>query len=269
MADRMPPKFVGNDIHGPTIAAFTITLKEEFSSLPHSHPRGQLIGCTRGAVTISTEAGAWIVPAGHAIWIPPDQLHGGQSFGSGAGWTAYFAPAACGLLPERPRTVVVPPLLREAILRAASWQGDCVDEARQRIADLIVDETGRLPAEKLELPMPQDQRLRQIAQAFLSRPDDNRTLDNWASWAGLSSRTLSRRFPLETGLNFSEWRQKARLIRALELLADGYAVTTIALDLGYNSVSGFIALFRKAYGVTPSAHPIRNAGKKTGVDTSD
>ncbi|UPJ39994.1 helix-turn-helix domain-containing protein [Bradyrhizobium sp. 40] len=45
-------------------------------------------------------------------------------------------------------------------------------------------------------------------------------------------------------------------MRALERLAEGNAVTTVALDLGYSSVSGFIALFRRAFGVTPAAHPL-------------
>ena len=33
-------------------------------------------------------------------------------------------------------------------------------------------------------------------------------------------------------------------MRALEMLASGTAVTTIALDLGYENVSAFIAMFR-------------------------
>ena len=35
------------------------------------------------------------------------------------------------------------------------------------------------------------------------------------------------------------------------MLADGKAVTTIALDLGYDNVSAFIALFKRSFGVTP------------------
>jgi len=79
-------------------------------------------------------------------------------------------------------------------------------------------------------------------------------VDEWAAWAGISERTLSRRFVLETGFTYTAWRQRARLMRALELLAEGEAVTTVALDLGYDSVSAFIALFKRTLGVTPSAY---------------
>lgn len=259
MPDGKPPERIGYDIDGPAIAAFAVELNAEFSSPPHSHPRGQMVGCSRGMVTILTDLGAWVVPAGHAIWLPPHQTHGGQSFGPGAGWSLYLNPDACRSLPDRPRTVLVPPLLREAILRAASWQDDDMDERSQRIAELIVDEIGQLPAEELGLPMPRDPRLKRIARALLERPDDGRTIDEWAIWAGSTPRTLSRRFPQETGFSFTEWRQRARLMRSLEMLADGHSVTTIAFDLGYSSVSGFIALFRRTFGVTPAAHPISRA----------
>ena len=65
---------------------------------------------------------------------------------------------------------------------------------------------------------------------------------------------MSRRFVAETGFTYTAWRQRARLMRALEMLTEGQAVTVVALDLGYDSVSAFIALFKRTLGVTPSAY---------------
>lgn len=134
-----------------------------------------------------------------------------------------------------------------------------MDEARQRIAHLIVHEIAMLPAEALGLPLPRDPRLRRVAQALLEQPADGHSIDGWAALAGTTARPLSRRFPQEAGLSFVDWRQRARLMRALEMLAERTPVTTIAIDLGYSSVSGFIALFRRTFGVTPAAHPIGRA----------
>lgn len=256
MPARKSADAIGYDSEGATVAAFAVELRAEFSFPAHQHPRGQMIGCSRGVVTILTELGAWVVPAGHAIWLPPRHKHGGQSFGPGIGWSLYITPDVCRSLPDQPRTVLVPSLLREAVLRAASWDDDRMDAGRQRIADLIVDEISRLPPEGLGLPMPRDPRLQRIARAVLEHPEKGRTIDEWANWAGSTPRTLSRRFPRETGLSFTDWQRRARLMRSLEMLAEGHAVTTIALDLGYGSVSGFIALFRRTFGVTPAAHPI-------------
>jgi AraC-like DNA-binding protein len=75
----------------------------------------------------------------------------------------------------------------------------------------------------------------------------------------VSSRTLSRRFVQETGFSFTAWRQRARLLRSLELLAADQAVNAIALDLGYATASAFIGLFRRVFGETPAAYRQRLA----------
>jgi len=47
---------------------------------------------------------------------------------------------------------------------------------------------------------------------------------------------------------------RARLLRGLELLAEGQSVTTVALELGYCNISAFIALFKRTFGVTPTRY---------------
>jgi AraC-like DNA-binding protein len=122
------------------------------------------------------------------------------------------------------------------------------------VAMVIFDEIRNLPRQRLGLPMPSDPRVLRIASALADNPADNRRLEEWASWTGMSTRTMIRRFIAETGFSFTEWRQQARLMRAQELLAAGTPVTTVALDLGYQTVSAFIAMFRRALGVTPTRY---------------
>ena len=66
--------------------------------------------------------------------------------------------------------------------------------------------------------------------------------------------TLARLFRRETGLGFRAWRQQLRLLRALERIASGEAVTQLALELGYESPSAFIAMFRKSLGTSPTRY---------------
>ena len=49
-------------------------------------------------------------------------------------------------------------------------------------------------------------------------------------------------------------RRQLRLLAALEFLAEGRPVTTVAFELGYASPSAFIAAFRLALGVTPARY---------------
>ena len=141
-------------------------------------------------------------------------------------------------------------------MRAATWEENILNASQARVAGVILDEIRSLPSANLGLPMPQDARLLRIARALSDRPDDKRKLEEWAVWAGISPRTLTRRFSIETGFSFTEWRQRVRLLRALELLAAGQPVTAIALDLGYENVSAFIALFRRVFGMTPGQYRV-------------
>ncbi|MNL64239.1 Bifunctional transcriptional activator/DNA repair enzyme Ada [compost metagenome] len=76
-------------------------------------------------------------------------------------------------------------------------------------------------------------------------------MDAWAAQIGMAPRTLARRFLAETGLPLGAWRQQARLMRAQEMLVAGSAVTTVALELGYDNISAFIAMFKREVGITP------------------
>ena len=49
-------------------------------------------------------------------------------------------------------------------------------------------------------------------------------------------------------------------MRALEMLAASTPVTTIALSLGYDNVSAFIAMFRRVHGVTPARYMSSRSG---------
>ena len=92
--------------------------------------------------------------------------------------------------------------------------------------------------------------------AELIRANPGRTvpLAKLARHAGASPRTIERLFRSETKMTFAKWRERLRLLHALRLLAARESVTSIALDLGYASPSAFIAMFRRAFGTTPSRY---------------
>lgn len=64
----------------------------------------------------------------------------------------------------------------------------------------------------------------------------------------------SLRIKAETNLTFGQWRQQIRLLEALRRLGRQEAVTRVAIDLGYDSPSAFIAMFKKALGSTPGQY---------------
>ncbi|MEW6644020.1 MAG: helix-turn-helix transcriptional regulator [Pseudomonadota bacterium] len=221
----------------------------------HSHFRGQLFCIDSGLIHLRTQHGSWLLPPHRVGWIPPGERHKASVSGALSGWSVLIMPDASRGLPDKPCVVGTNELLRALVRRAASWADqDHLSPEEDRLVAVLMDEIRRAPQEPLHLPMPTDERLARIATALISRPDDPRTLDQWAQWAGLSARTLRRAFQAQTGTSFAQWRQQARLTRALELLARGDAVATVADALGYASPSNFIAMFRRSFGASPARY---------------
>ncbi|MGC7411164.1 helix-turn-helix domain-containing protein [Pandoraea pneumonica] len=242
------------DATDPPLIALMGRIDEPRGSQTHQHDSGQLLGLLAGLLTVSTSAGTWVVPTTRAVWIPPNHPHAAFSHGPFYGWAVYVRPDRCDGLPDTPRAIEVTGLMREAVLRAAQWELEQPDRRQESIVNVILDEVSASDADTFRLPMPGDARLRRIATALVDNPADARTLDEWAVWANTTSRTVSRRFVEETGLTFTAWRQRARLLRAVELLAAGQPVSTVALDLGYDNASAFIALFRRTFHTTPGRY---------------
>ena len=187
--------------------------------------------------------------------MPAGTEHRVESRGAWSMRTLLIRSAAVPGLPDRPQVVTVAPLLREIILALVAAPQDYPPAGPEaRLAGVALDLIRTLPAAPLYLPMPADPRLRRITARFLADPAEPRGLEHWAREAGASARTLARLFDVETGMSFRAWRQQARLLRALELMASGAPVTTVALDVGYDSPSAFIAMFRRALGVSPTKY---------------
>jgi AraC-like DNA-binding protein len=221
----------------------------------HQHPFAQLIYASDGVMTVTTEHGTWVVPPERAVWVPARVGHSIRMTGRVSMRTLYLADALGPLAGGACCVVQVSALLRESILRAVAFPKPYRDEGPEaRLVAVIADEIRAAPTAPLHLPLPRDPRARRVADALCADPGDPRTLAHWGRFAGASARTLERVFERETKLPFGAWRQQARLLRALEQLASGESVTTVALDLGYETPSAFIAMFRRALGTSPGRY---------------
>ncbi|MFC4161890.1 AraC family transcriptional regulator [Chitinimonas lacunae] len=218
---------------------------------PHSHQQGQLLALQSGVVSITTGNGRWLMPPGCLGWLPPRLPHGAAIHGQMCGVALYFDPSwSQRHLPATLKVVRPTPLLTallDELSRAADWSAGRLAPYLATFADALV----RQPAQPCHLPMPSHPRLLELTTHLLHHPDDDSDLDGWARRAGLSRRTLTRRFLEQTGCSLGQWRQQMRLFLALEHLGAGTPVTTVALSLGYRSVSAFIDTFRRHLGITP------------------
>ena len=103
------------------------------------------------------------------------------------------------------------------------------------------------------LAVPDDDRARKVAHARLAQLGAGRKLAVACHDVGISVRTLQRTFRRELGMDFDSWRRQARLLKAVELLAGGNSVKSVALQVGYRQLSTFTATSARHFGLTPKA----------------
>ena len=243
------------------VAAMPKDFPDGFRIVPHSHERAQLIYATVGTMRVATDDGMWMVPPQRAVWMPPGVRHGIVMSSDVTMRTLYLREDAAPFMPDACRVLPVSPLLRELIVRATELPLRYDEDGPAgHVVALILAELQGLQSLPLRLPMPSDARLRGLCEQLLAAPGDQRTLSAGARTINASARTLARHFQNETGLSFGAWRQQARVLEAMGRLGGGAPVTEVALDLGYDSVSAFSAMFRRAAGASPSHYRPRSQG---------
>ena len=221
----------------------------------HFHDRDQLVHAERGVMTVRTQRGMWIVPPHRAVWIPAHVPHAIAMSGAVAMKTLYFKPRLARKLPRTCCVLNVSPLLRELVVYACTF--GALDAKRRRdkpLLDVILDQLMIASAVPLQLPSPRDPRAQCVAQALVDEPGTEKSIEELCSAAGGSKRTIERAFVADTKLTLGKWRQQLRLLHAITLLASGESVTRAALTVGYSTPSAFVAMFRRALGVTPGEY---------------
>ena len=251
------------------VRSFGVTFQSGESVLPFSLPRSylgswhQLIYATRGVMTVRTAQCAWVVPPHRAALIPAGTEYRVELSGVVAVRNLYLRaqqrsrrlPSALGLAPAECTVVNVTPLLRELIVRINGLGAlDARIPKQRRLMEVLFDELNTLTAAPLQLPMPGDARAAKFVELANTQIDRTMAIDEMLRHCGASRRTMERLLLAETAMSLGQWLRRQRLLHALRRLAAGDAVNSVALDLGYNSASAFIAMFRRELGQTPKRY---------------
>jgi AraC-like DNA-binding protein len=213
----------------------------------------KLIYATRGVMTVYAGHGAWVVPPHRGVWIPAGFEYRMEMSGVVALRMLYLR-ARLSRATQACSVVNVTPLLRELIVRTNLIGAlDARVPEQKRLIGVILDELKVLVAVPLQLPLPQDPRAAQFA-ALAGGDTGDMPIEKMLRRCGTSRRTLERVFRTETAMSLGQWMRRQKLLQALRRLAAGECVNTIALELGYNSASAFIAMFRRELGQTPKKY---------------
>lgn len=220
----------------------------------HSHDHVQILYASAGVMSVRTPATSFVIPPQRAVWLPAGMKHEVACRGPVSLRTLYL-PVGRSEEQRECRVFEVSHLVKSLILEVVDFPllYD-VDGREGRIIDLLLSEIARMPNAPYQVSMPADPRLLRVCNAILADPSDPRDIDEWADLAAMGRRTFTRTFKNETGMGLAVWRQQVRLMEALSLLAAGASITQVTYEVGYDSPSGFAAMFRRAFGVPPSQY---------------
>lgn len=245
---------------------------------PHQHAWHQLLFASTGAMSVAAGRQSWMIPPRKAVFLPAGEAHTIRMWGTVQMRSLIFPlartlppacaspmtctlPAVCALRAPSARAgfetsvcqvLSVSPLLRELILRVVEMGAlDGREPRHHHVMNLLLDEMSAATVEPLTLPLPGNERAVAVARHVLAGPGEDESLDQLGRRYGASRRSLERWFRDGTGMSFGLWRQKARMLDSVRLLSEGKPVTEVALEVGYTSVSAFIAAFKETFGVTP------------------
>lgn len=239
------------------------TKKRGVSVALHDHDEAQLIFAASGTMQVHTPAGCWLVPPQLAVWVPAGVPHRVDLLSDVEHRMIYWRPAAVrdwapSAALGRAFALRVTPLLRELILVAVTE--DAASEKAGLAVRLILHELTETPDAPTFLPLPASVIGRRVADLALADADGRLGIGDLASRAATSVRTISRLFPAETGLTYKAWRQRARIVLAIDRLAAGRAVSQVAAQAGFASTAAFCFAFRQVTSLTPTAflgHAVR------------
>ncbi|GGE47944.1 AraC family transcriptional regulator [Agaricicola taiwanensis] len=222
---------------------------------PHHHSRAQLLHIANGVIMVQTASGRWMVPPGHAVWIPAGVEHWLDMLGAVSMQSVYVTQGAGAPLSSGLVVVGLTPLMEALLPEAVAADVSPAEDSRDaHVLALLLDEISRLPSRSLGLPFPSDPRLSRLCHAFVRHPSPRTNIDDWADRLGMSRRSFTRAFHRQTGMSLALWRQQACLLAALPRLTDGESITNVAVDLGYESVPAFTTMFKRMLGAPPSLY---------------
>jgi len=250
------------------IPAYTFGIAQTFDDLDtgwRPFPGHYLLYAASGAFRLDVARARWLLPPQRAAWIAAGVPIRLRTHGLVQCNSVLFEHTAIPTPTASCTVFGMSSLAREMLHYSMRWGTDrspadpSADRFFRVLADVCMDLAAR--PELLWLPRPESPELERAVAYTLGALAGPLQLAEVAQVAGVSERTLLRRFTAETHMTWRQFVGRARMIRAIELLSQrDLPVIEVAYATGFESVSAFSTAFRRFTGETPSDYRRRMDG---------
>lgn len=243
-----------NGIESPVSTFFWVEDFATYNATPsHQHERGELLFCSKGLMNCQVGRCLWVIPENAALWIPAGTKHRGLGCTYAEFYAVYIDRENSMLLPDEPFVIHSSLLLRELIVKSASFSKSYEKEGiESRLFKVMLDEIACAERRELIVPMPANPRLQWMFEHLISNPADKTSQSEWAARLALSTRSFSRIVMQELGMTFGRWRHQMHISIAIPKIRNGESIQKVAHELGYETSSSFINMFKNIMKFPPS-----------------
>jgi len=222
----------------------------------HQHARHQLLYAASGALHLETARGRWLLPPQRAAVIGTGVNHRVHSVGRVQLATVYLRPRLLRDVQQDVTVFAVVPLAREMILGAQAW--DATWGGRDKVGVAFFTALAGLTRQWMSqalpwhLPALQQAGLQRALDHILAHLDAPPTLAAVSRVAGMGQRTFARALEREAQVGFRALVHQARMLKAMEVLAQpNHGVTDAAYAVGFASLGAFTRAFTAFTGELP------------------
>jgi len=211
-----------------------------------------------GLFLLETDTASWRLPPSRAAWVPAGTEVTATTIRQVRCTSLFFEREFAPALADRLVAFNVSPVVREMVKHARRWDvhagpGDPELE-RYFLTLLALCRELVTEPDRLTLPKAQSPELARVLDYTRANLAEALRLEDAARQAAMSPRTLMRRLNAEIHMTWGQYLQAARMLRAMECLARGMAVTETAFEVGYTNMAAFSTPFRKFTELTPSEY---------------
>ena len=217
----------------------------------HQHAWSEFIYAFNGVMQVQVGTQEYLTPPSHGIWLPAHLQHSGLNRTEISHATLYIHESLCQDLPQEAGILLSNPLVNALLMHLKHTDLDPHSAEHQRLLYVLLDQLKQAQLIRSYLPHTEHIKLRPILDYLHQHPNDQSSLCHLAKRHHMTERTLARYSQKELGMTLHEWRQRLKVMQALNWLNQQRSIEHIAFDLGYASASAFIQMFKRWMGMSP------------------
>jgi len=220
---------------------------------PHSSLWGDFNFSLNGTLEFDIEGKYYLSPPSYGLWLPPHTEHQSLPVEHEIHYICIrLHPRFGNSLGDICRCFSIEPFFRALVVQILEQQKQANrPEYLEHLLQVLFDQLQQAPAYSHYLPQSSHPILSPILEK-LSEPAEFRlSLQQVLQHFAVSERHVLRLSQQELQLSLSEWRNRAKIIFAINQLRQGMTIKQLAFALGYQHSSSFIEFFKRYTGQTP------------------